>query len=66
MDGWHPDMSEKEPLEVTPHPSLPGVFRVEGWDFDYEQESDVEYIDRAIRALTAWKEFVSDQEDAPF
>jgi len=47
--------------KVTPHEAYDGLYEVEGWSFDLEEEGDLEYIDRAIRAWTAWREFVAQQ-----
>lgn len=59
-------MVEQDPTTVTPHAELPGIFNVEGWSFDYDEEHDLEYIDQAIRAWNAWRAFVVNQGQAPF
>lgn len=59
-------MAERDDAVVTPHAELPGFFDVESWSFSFEEDGDLGYIDQAIRAWTAWRAFILDQDEAPF
>lgn len=43
-------------VEVTER--SPGIYEVGGWSFD-EENMDIPYIDSAIAAWTAWREYVA-------
>ena len=51
--------------DVTPHEAFDGLYVVEGWTFDLEDDEgdgNIEYVDRAIRAWNTWREFVLHQQ----
>ena len=45
---------------VKPHEAYDDLYEVEGWSFsiDPTEDGSLEYVDRAIRAWTAWRAFL--------
>lgn len=51
-------MAEKLEVDNTGH-----YYRVGNWSFD-EEDKNIAYIDEAIAAWTAWREYVQKEHDA--